>query len=373
MEDISFFAIRTLIFMKLKIFFKEYIYSIISPLISSILFILILIILSNYYKFSSNNNYINFIIPGIIMMIIFQETFSNISETIITLKHSGTFKDIIISPISRVEIAIAYLISIMIIGLIIGSINLIVINFILDFTLYNYLRFFYYIALASLIFGSMGAIVGFLSYSWETQQGLFNFFITPVSLLSGTFFSISSIENNMNNINVLINCPRKIFSKNFFLKIKNTLEWVHIGGAGCEEYLFPEFVNSDVILTNGKIIQGPEVSDDALALLLCISRNLNYVIKNKENIMPRPIELRNKKVLILGVGGIGSLIAEKLSALGMHVIGVDQRLVPMNSFIDEFYYQHDLEHVINKADVVISAVPATNDSNKVFSNNILKI
>ena len=200
MEDISFFAIRTLIFMKLKIFFKEYIYSIISPLISSILFILILIILSNYYKFSSNNNYINFIIPGIIMMIIFQETFSNISETIITLKHSGTFKDIIISPISRVEIAIAYLISIMIIGLIIGSINLIVINFILDFTLYNYLRFFYYIALASLIFGSMGAIVGFLSYSWETQQGLFNFFITPVSLLSGTFFSISSIENNLKNI-----------------------------------------------------------------------------------------------------------------------------------------------------------------------------
>ena len=184
--------------------------------------------------------------------------------------------------------------------------------------------------------------------------------------------NISSIENNMNNINVLINSPRKIFSKNFFLKIKNTLEWVHIGGAGCEEYLFPEFVNSDVILTNGKIIQGPEVSDHALALLLCISRNLNYVIKNKENIMPRPIELRNKKVLILGIGGIGSLIAEKLSAFGMHVIGVDQRLVPMNSFIDEFYYQHDLEHVINKADVVISAVPATNDSNKVFSNNIFK-
>ena len=29
--------------------------------------------------------------------------------------------------------------------------------------------------------------------------------------------NISSIENNMNNINVLINCPRKIFSKNFFL------------------------------------------------------------------------------------------------------------------------------------------------------------
>ena len=43
--------------------------------------------------------------------------------------------------------------------------------------------------------------------------------------------------------------------------------------AGCEEYLFTEFVESEVILTNGKIIQGPEVSDHAIALLLSITRN----------------------------------------------------------------------------------------------------
>lgn len=201
MNNISFFAIRTLIFMKIKIFFKEYIYSIISPAISSILFIMIMMIISDHYKITlNNNNYINFLIPGIIMMIIIQEAFSNVSETIITLKHSGTFKDIIMSPISRIEIATAYLISILIIGLIVASINLIIIYFIVDFTLYNYLRFYYYIALASLIFGGIGAIVGFLSYSWETQQGLFNFFITPISLLSGTFFSINAIENNIKNL-----------------------------------------------------------------------------------------------------------------------------------------------------------------------------
>ena len=54
--------------------------------------------------------------------------------------------------------------------------------------------------------------------------------------------------------------------------------------------------------------------------------------------MPRPIELRNKTALILGVGGIGSLIAEKLSSFGVNIIGVDQKLVSMNSFINEFYY-----------------------------------
>jgi len=182
--------------------------------------------------------------------------------------------------------------------------------------------------------------------------------------------NLESLKNNIKEINALINCPRNIFSKEVFLEIKNTLEWVHIGGAGCEEYLFPEFVSSEVILTNGKIIQGPEVSDHAIALLLCITRNLNYILKNKTLVMPRPLELKNKKVLILGVGGIGSLIAEKLSAFGMYIIGIDQKLVPMNSFINEFYYQQDMESVINQADVVISAVPSTSISNKIFDNNL---
>ena len=70
--------------------------------------------------------------------------------------------------------------------------------------------------------------------------------------------------------------------KNLLKVSSDCLEWVHIGGAGCEEYLYPEFVKSKITLTNGKIIQGPEVSDHAIALLLSISRNLNYVIeKNK--------------------------------------------------------------------------------------------
>ena len=182
----------------------------------------------------------------------------------------------------------------------------------------------------------------------------------------------NEVLKNINGINALINCPRHIFTNEIFSKIKNTLEWVHIGGAGCEEYLFTEFVESEVILTNGKIIQGPEVSDHAIALLLSITRNLNYIAKNKISDMPRPIELRGKTALILGMGGIGNLLAEKLSSFGMKIIGVDQKLIPMNSFIDKFYYQKDLENVIHDADIVISAIPSTHLSNKIFSANLFE-
>ena len=182
--------------------------------------------------------------------------------------------------------------------------------------------------------------------------------------------TLNEIEKKIIDCNAIINCPRNLFSKNLLKVSSDSMEWVHIGGAGCEEYLFPEFVKSKITLTNGKIIQGPEVSDHAIALLLSISRNLNYVIRNKVLEMPRPIELRKKTVLVAGMGGIGNLIAEKLSSFGMEIIGMDQKLIPLNSFVDEFIYSKNIGEVVNRADVIISALPYTESNHHFFSTRI---
>jgi hypothetical protein len=89
------------------------------------------------------------------------------------------------------------------------------------------------------------------------------------------------------------------------------LKWVHIYSTGVETYRFPAFINSNVMLTNGKIIQGPEIADHAFALLLALTRNMYRAIPNmkKEEFRKQdyqPIELRGKTAVIIGVGGIGS-------------------------------------------------------------------
>ena len=116
--------------------------------------------------------------------IVIQETYANISETLIHMKQTGSFNDILMSPISGIEIALSFIIATLFIGLILSIINLIVIKLFVDIHFYNIIRISYYLSITAIIFGSIGCLIGFISYTWDVQQSFFNFFIVPISLLS---------------------------------------------------------------------------------------------------------------------------------------------------------------------------------------------
>jgi phosphoglycerate dehydrogenase-like enzyme len=156
----------------------------------------------------------------------------------------------------------------------------------------------------------------------------------------------------------LINCPRNLFGDEVLDRASATLKWVHVGGAGCEEFIFPRLVESPIILTNGKIIQGPEVADHAVTLLLALARNLQLHIRGLGPI-PRPIELRGKAACVIGLGGIGLLIAERLRAFGMRVSGVTHGLAPMVSFVERVYSPEKYLDAVVEADTVLMAAPVT--------------
>src|SRR5262245_7613611 len=62
------------------------------------------------------------------------------------------------------------------------------------------------------------------------------------------------------------------------------LKWMQITSAGVENYLsIPEIKNSQVTMTNMKIVQGIEIADHALALLLALTRRLDVAIKDRES------------------------------------------------------------------------------------------
>ncbi len=123
--------------------------------------------------------------------------------------------------------------------------------------------------------------------------------------------------------------------------------------------------NADFTLTNAKIIQGPEIADHAMALLLCHTRDLKFhneqmtkVGFNRANRLPQ-IELRGKTVVIVGLGGIGRLVAERCFAFGMRVLAVDPKDMPLSRAIEEVRKPDELDLLLPEADVVISCTPHT--------------
>jgi phosphoglycerate dehydrogenase-like enzyme len=146
------------------------------------------------------------------------------------------------------------------------------------------------------------------------------------------------------------------------------LRWIQTHSAGVDGLRYPELINSNVTLTNAKIVMGPNIADHAFALLLTMTRGMNRATVNKPNEewqrgqYSSLIELNGKTAMIVGVGGIGMQIAQRAKGFGMRVLGVDPKDISYTPLVDEVVKPDRLDEVIPKADVVFVSAPLTQES-----------
>ena len=218
---INFFAIFTIVKFRIREFLYEYNYSILAPLISNLLFVIIFSTIDRFYLLSFESiTYIDYLVPGLIVMTVAKESFDNPAVSIINSKQIGSFDDFILAPLSRIEIFVAYILSQIFIGLILGSINFIILSYFISINYFSLMSFVYYLTIVVILFASIGCAVGFLAYRWDTQSTVSNFIISPINFLSGTFFSINALSENFKVI--LIYNPFyyiiSFFRESFYIK-----------------------------------------------------------------------------------------------------------------------------------------------------------
>tara|TARA_B100000579_G_C22819722_1_gene849884 strand:+ start:161 stop:1111 length:951 start_codon:yes stop_codon:yes gene_type:complete len=206
--------------------------------------------------------------------------------------------------------------------------------------------------------------------------GLAGFYDEQILYLRKKIKNANFIDINKNNSNAILNSLNaliciteseldKLFLEDQPSNYKN-LDWVHASSAGIDNYRHV-LSNINFTFTCGRIIQGPNVADHAMALLLSLTRRLPWCIKGVDKFkMPRPTELKNKKVLIIGLGGIGTLIAERCNAFGMVVSSIDKFMKPLYSFIENQYLPKDLDYALSHSDVIIVSSPLTNSTDEML-------
>ena len=177
-------------------FMKVAVQTIVTPIITILLYLLIFSsVLSKQIELYKGVGYSTFLIPGLIMMAILQNSFANNSSSLFQSKLNGNIVFMLLAPLSGLEIYIAYTASAIFRGLLVGIGAWIVSCGFEVIPVYNPFIMIAFALMGSGILGSFGMIAAICADKWDHIAAFQNFVVLPLSFLSGAFYSINTLPS----------------------------------------------------------------------------------------------------------------------------------------------------------------------------------
>ena len=175
--------------------------TLLSPLVSSLLFLSVLsLALGNNKGDVLGHSFINFLAPGLIAMSILTQSFSHSVSSLMIGKIQGNIVDMLYAPLSALEVSMAIIFAAITRSLLIAIISIAVFSLIIDIQINSFLYVFIFAFLSSFILGSLGFITGLWAEKFDHTATVTNFIITPLSFLSGVFYSVEKLPELFQSI-----------------------------------------------------------------------------------------------------------------------------------------------------------------------------
>jgi phosphoglycerate dehydrogenase-like enzyme len=180
------------------------------------------------------------------------------------------------------------------------------------------------------------------------------------------------------------------------------LRWIQFRSAGVEEVgIWPELVESPVVVTNMQRIYSPGISETAIGLILSLAHGLNkYAVQTSQHIW-KPVDGAYIKALsarrfgdgrdkpwnltddlreisgftmgTLGLGGIGTDTAYRAHyGFGMRILAVDPKPLPKPAFVEELHALDWLPKMVPQVDVLLCAAPHTKESIRMLNESVFR-
>ena len=170
--------------------------TLLSPLVSSLLFLSVLTLaIGNDRGDVLGYSFISFLAPGLIVMSIVQQSFSHSVSSLMIAKIQGNIIDTLLAPLSATEVTFAIIMAAVTRGIVILVISIVVFSLIVEIHIYNIFYIFVGAFLGSFILGALGFITGLWAEKFDHTATITNFIITPLSFLSGVFYSIERLPD----------------------------------------------------------------------------------------------------------------------------------------------------------------------------------
>ena len=184
----------TLLNKELLRFWKVGLQSIFAPMIATLIYLLIFShILEERAQVYPGVTYATFLIPGLVMMAMLQNAFANSSSSLIQSKISGSIVFVLLSPLSYMEIFVAYVLASIVRGLLVGAGVYVATSIFFDMPLQSFLWIFIFALIGNGFLGALGIIAAIWAEKFDQLAAFQNFVILPLTFLSGVFYTIHSL------------------------------------------------------------------------------------------------------------------------------------------------------------------------------------
>ena len=184
----------TLLYKELLRFWKVSFQTVLAPVITALLYLLIFShVLAAHVQVYPGVRYTAFLVPGLVMMSMLQNAFSNSSSSLIQSKIMGSIVFVLLPPLSYLEFFAAYLLASVARGVVVGLGVFVVTLVFTRLTILHPLWLIVFAFLGTGILGALGIIAGIWAEKFDQLAAFQNFIIMPLTFLSGVFYSIHSL------------------------------------------------------------------------------------------------------------------------------------------------------------------------------------
>ena len=193
-KTINLVGLLTLIKREIDRFANEYMQTIIAPVITTLLFYTIFALaFGGVARKVGDVPFLEFLAPGLIMMVMVQNAFANTSSSMVISKVQGSIVDVLLPPLSNFEIYIGFTVGAIARGLLVGLVTGFVMSLFVSVSVNSWGLIIVYAILGTMLLGSLGLAAGIWSEKFDHIAAVTNFIVTPLTFLSGTFYSVDAL------------------------------------------------------------------------------------------------------------------------------------------------------------------------------------
>ncbi|MEY2893901.1 MAG: hypothetical protein RJA98_3809 [Pseudomonadota bacterium] len=184
----------TLLYKEVLRFWKVAFQTVAAPVLTAVLYLMIFgHVLEDHVKVYETVRYTSFLIPGLVMMSVLQNAFSNSSSSLIQSKVTGNLVFLLVAPLSHWAWFVAYVGASIVRGLVVGAGVMAVTVWFAPLSLAEPLWVLTFALLGAGMLGALGLIAGLWAEKFDQLAAFQNFVIMPMTFLSGVFYSVQSL------------------------------------------------------------------------------------------------------------------------------------------------------------------------------------